>query len=79
METECVFQSRLQSTAEDQGLNSNGVWKLKRFCITCIEFYDFWLSGFCFQFFFNFDFHMHKTFVKSFVLGGFLLEATLFN
>ena len=45
--------------------NLNGVWKLKRFYITCIEliFKFFFLGEFCFQFeiFFNFDFQMHKT------------------
>ena len=50
--------------------NLNGVSKLKRFCITCIELiYNFCLGKFCFQFefFFNFDFQMHKTHLKSFV------------
>ena len=52
--------------------NLNNVWKLKKFCITCIEliFSNFCLSEFCikFEFFFNFDFQMHKTHLKSFVL-----------
>ena len=48
----------------------NGVWKLKRFCITCIELiFNFFLSDFCFQFefLFNFDSEMHKTHLNSFV------------
>ena len=47
--------------------NSNCVWKLKRFCITCIELmFKFCLGEFCFrfEFFFNFDFQNH---LKSFV------------
>ena len=39
-----------------------GVWKLKRFCMTCIKLtFKFLSSEFCFQFefFFNFDFQMH--------------------
>ena len=44
--------------------NFNSVWKLKRFCISCIEFiFKFCFSEFCFQseVFFDFDFKMHKT------------------
>ena len=51
--------------------NLNGVWKLKRFCISCIElFFLIILSQrlcFQFEFFYNFDFQMHKTHLKSFV------------
>ena len=50
--------------------NLNGVWKLKKFCITCINLiFKFCLSEFCsqFEFFFNFDFQMRKTHLKSFV------------
>ena len=39
--------------------NLSGVWKLKRFCITCIELIlNFFLSERCFQFefFISFDF-----------------------
>ena len=56
--------------------NLNGVWKLKRFCITCIELIFKFLSGeFCFQFesFFHFDFQMHKTHLKSFVFEIFFI------
>ena len=48
----------------------NGVWKLKRFCMICVELiFKFSLCEFCFQFefLFNFDFQMHKTNLKSFV------------
>ena len=46
--------------------NLNGVQKLKRLCITCMELiFEFF---FRFEFFFNFDFQMHKTHLKSFVL-----------
>ena len=52
--------------------NLNGVWKLKRFCITCIQLIlNFCLSKFFFSlnlfFFFNFDFQMHKTYLKSLI------------
>ena len=50
--------------------NLNGVWKLKRFCIACIEFiFKFCLGEFCFQFefFLNFDFQTHEACPKSFV------------
>ena len=50
--------------------NLSGVWKLIRIGITCIQLiYKICLSDFCFQFefFFNFDFQMHKTYLKSFV------------
>ena len=49
--------------------NLNGVWKLKRFCITCTELIFKFLSGelcFQFEFFINFDFQIHKTHLKSF-------------
>ena len=49
--------------------NLNGVWKLKRFRVTCIELiFKFCVSAFClqFEFFFNFNFQMHKTHLKSF-------------
>ena len=51
--------------------NLNGVWNLKRFSMTCIELIlKFCLGEFYFQFefLFNFDFQMHKTHLKSFVL-----------
>ena len=57
--------------------NLKGIWKLKRFCISCIELiFEFFLSEFCFQFecFFNFDFQMHKIPLKSFVFEIFLSE-----
>ena len=60
--------------------NLNGDWKLERFCITCIELIlNFCLSEFCFQFefFFNFDFQMHKTHPKSFVFEVFLSEIII--
>ena len=47
----------------------NGVWKLKRFCMTCMELIFKLLScEFCFQFefFFYFDCQTHKTHLKSF-------------
>ena len=50
--------------------NLNGVWKLKRFCMTYVELIlNFCLSEFClqFEFFLNFDFQMHKTHLKSFL------------
>ena len=50
--------------------NLNGIRKVKRFSITCIELIlNFCLSEFCFQFgfFVNFDIQMHKTHLKSFV------------
>ena len=51
--------------------NLDGVWKRKRFCITCIELIFKFLCEFCFkfEFFSKFDFQMHKTHLKSFVLG----------
>ena len=61
--------------------NLNSVWKLKRFCITCIElmFLDFCLRDFCFQFefFFNFDFHMHETHLKRFVFEILFIGVTV--
>ena len=46
---------------------------MKRFCISFTEliFIFFFLSEFCFQFgfFFNFDFQMHKIHLKSFVFA----------
>ena len=50
--------------------NSDGLWKLKRFCITSVELiFKLCLGEFYFQFefFFYFDFQMHKTYIKSFV------------
>ena len=50
--------------------NLNGVWRLKRFCVTFIElFFQFCLIEFCFQleFVYNFDFQMHKTHLEYFV------------
>ena len=50
--------------------NLNGVLKLKRFCITCIELIlKFSLNEFYFQpeFFLRFAFQMHKAHLKSFV------------
>ena len=51
--------------------NLNGVWKLTRFCITCIEL----ILNFCliefrsqFEFFFYFDFQMRKNHLKRFSL-----------
>ena len=41
--------------------NLNSVWKLKRFCITCIELIFTFLP----EFFFSFDFQMHKTHLKG--------------
>ena len=46
--------------------NLNGVWKLKRLCMTCIELvFEVCLGEFCFQFEFclNLDFQMQKTIV----------------
>ena len=44
--------------------NLSNVWKLKRFCIACIDkflnFKIFREFRFQFEFFFNFDFQMHK-------------------
>ena len=57
--------------------NLNGVWKLKKICITCIELiFKFCIGEFCFQFefFINFDLQMHKTHLKSFVFEFYLLE-----
>ena len=48
----------------------NGVWKLKRFCRTCVDFKIFVLMSFVFSlnfFFFNFDVQIHKTHLKSYV------------
>ena len=52
--------------------NLNSFWELKRLCISLYrtDFYIFFLSEFYFQyeFLFNFDFQMHKTHLKSFVI-----------
>ena len=55
--------------------NSNGVRKLKRFCMTCIEFLRFSFDVFWFQseFLFYSDFHVHKTHLKSFVFENLLI------
>ena len=56
--------------------NLNGVCKLKRFCITCIELiFRFCFGEFCFQFefFFYFDFQTHKIHLKSFVFKIFFI------
>ena len=50
--------------------NLSGVWKPKRFCISCIETIFRFLSQwvwFSAWIFFNFDFQMYKTHLKSFV------------
>ena len=56
--------------------NLSSIWKLKRFCITCMEmtFSNFCFSGFCFQFdfFFNIDFQMHKTHLKNLCFRDFV-------
>ena len=65
----------------------NGVWKLKRFCITCIELiFQFFLSEFNFQFefFFNFDFYIHKSpskriFFEILSIGDYNLTVWLFD
>ena len=45
--------------------NINDVWKLERYCITCIELiFKFCLSEFCFEFDF---FSLHKSHLKFFV------------
>ena len=56
--------------------NLNGVWKMKRFYMTCIELIlDFCLTEFCFQFefFFYFDIQIHKTHLKNFVSENLLI------
>ena len=61
--------------------NFNGVWKLKRFCISCIELIlKFCLSELCFQleFFFNFGFQMHITDLKSFVFEILFIDLLSF-
>ena len=60
--------------------NLNGIWKLKRFYITCIELIlNLCLGNFCFQFdfLFNFDFQMHKTNLKALFLIFCLLEIII--
>ena len=58
--------------------NSNGLWKLKRFCKTCMELIlnQFCLSEFYFQFEFLYDsdFQVCKTNLKRFILKFCLLE-----
>ena len=60
--------------------NLNGVRKLKRLCITCIELIlNFCLGESYFQlgFFFNFRFQMHKTHLKDLFLKLCLSEIIL--
>ena len=68
--------------------NLNGVWKLKRFCITCVEliFEFFVLVSFVFSLNFSliFNFLMHEIQLKSFVfeilfIGDYSLTFYLFR
>ena len=43
--------------------NLNGVWKMKRFYMTCFQF----------EFFFYFDIQIHKTHLKNFVSENLLI------
>ena len=66
--------------------NLDGVWKLKKFCITCIEFiFKFLPSQFCFQLeiLFDLDFQMYKPteklWFRDFVNVGYSSTFDLFD